>query len=903
MKKTLILCLLIIVASVQLAAQKKNLTREDYDQWQNLGPYTISDNGQWIYYNISPVDGNDTLFVLSADEETEYKLGLCSSATFSDDSRWLAARKGYSEEETEKMREQKKKIKNKVVLLKLGSGEKRTFDDIQRFTLSKDNKHLIMSGYPGDNSKSYDLYIYDLDNGSLKNIGNVSDYGLNKKGDRLAYIIDAEGMKGNGVELFNLEDYSTRLIDTDTSTYTDLSWEKEGEAFTFLKAFSDTGYVEKNHIVFAVRNIYSEPEINELEPSEIDAIPENMRVRETFSPRFSKDMKILYFGIYDWHVKEKKDKNKDKDKKDEKIPDVDIWHWKDDPIKPAQEKIYERSDKNFVYLCSWNLDDNEAHRISNEEFREYSITADGRNVIISTDLPYRPAFRLEHFDHYIVDASTGEKKLIIENFTNLRSSSPDGKYIPYFKDKNWWVYDIEKDENRVISASIGTELWNTRDDSPRDIKPPFGTGGWYEYDSHMLIYDEYDVWKVSPVTAEAEKLTEGREDEIIFRAMRLDYENNYYKHDEDLYLSARGDKTKKSGFYRVNPDGKIRQLIYDDYYISGLRKAKDTDKLLYRSESYSDSPDLFLTEGNFRKKEQVTNTNPQQADYYWGRSELINFTNEDDKELQGALHYPANYEEGKQYPMIVYIYEIRSTSLHRYISPSPKSAYNITNYSTDGFFVFQPDIVYKTNQPGESAVKCVVPAVEKVIETGMIDADKIALMGHSWGAYQTSFIITQTDLFAAAIAGAPLINMISMYNEIYWNSGSPNQQIFETSQGRLREPWWNLMDEYMTNSPMFNAGNITTPLLVTFGNQDGAVDWHQGIEMFTTMRRMQKPFIMLVYEGENHGLRKDENMLDYSVKVKQFIDHYLLGKPAEKWIEEGRTFIEKKEEEQLAKEK
>ena len=901
MKKIISLALLIILVCFQLDAQKKDLTREDYDGWQNLGYYTISDDGNWISYTISPVEGNDTLFIISSDKETEYKLGLCSSPSFSDDSQWLAARKGYSKEETEKMREQKKKVQNKVLLLNLEKGTKRIFDDIQQFALSKDNKHLIMSGYADEKTKRYDLCIYDLNSGVMKNIGNVTDHNLNKKGNRLAYIIDAEGMKGNGVELFNLDDYSIRIIDTDTTTYTGLAWEKEGNAFSFLKSFSDTGYIEKNHSLFAVLDIYNNLQIKTLKPADQDVIPDSMRVRETFKPRFSKDMGILYFGIYDWHVKKKKEKGKDK--KDEKIPDVDIWHWQDDPIQPAQERIYERSDKDFVYLCSWNLDNDEVYRITSEELREYNITADGKNVIVSTDLPYRPAYRQEHYDHYVVNASNGDRKLIIENFTGLRNSSPDGKFIPYFREKNWWVYDIQEDENRIISSAIGTVLWNTRDDGPREIKPPFGSGGWYQNDSYMLIYDEYDVWKVSPVTAEAEKLTEGREDEIIFRTLRLDYENDYFEHNKDLYLSATGDKTKKSGFYRISSDGKTHKLIFDDYYISGLRKAKDEDRLVFRSESYSDSPDLFLTNSLFRKEEQLTNTNPQQSDYYWGKSELIEFTNKDGRELQGALFYPANYEKGKKYPMIVYIYEIRSITVHRYVSPSPKSAYNTTNYTTDGFFVFQPDIVYKTNHPGESAVECVVPAVEKVIETGMIDENEIALMGHSWGAYQTSFIITQTDLFAAAIAGAPLIDMISMYNEIYWNSGSPNQAIFETSQGRLREPWWDLMDEYMDNSPMFNAANITTPLLVTFGNQDGAVDWHQGIEMFTTMRRMHKPYIMLVYEGENHGLRKDENMLDYSLKVKQFIDHYVLGKTAAEWIKEGKTFMEKKEEENLSKEK
>jgi len=364
-----------------------------------------------------------------------------------------------------------------------------------------------------------------------------------------------------------------------------------------------------------------------------------------------------------------------------------------------------------------------------------------------------------------------------------------------------------------------------------------------------------------------------------------------------------GDKTKWSGYAVLTPKGKYKELVYKDMAIAGLRKAKEADKVLFTKQTYADSPDIFVTTGSFKKETQLSATNLQQEDYHWGRSELMEYTNRDGKKLQGALYYPANYEEGKKYPMIVYIYEIRSTGVHRYVSPSDKSAYNTTNFTTDGFFIFQPDIIYKTNHPGESAVDCVVPAVEEMLKTGMIDKDKIGIMGHSWGAYQTSFIITQTDLFSAAVAGAPLIDMISMYNEVYWNSGSPNQNIFETSQGRLREPWWNLMDEYMDNSPMFNADKITTPLLVAFGNKDGAVDWHQGIEMFTTMRRMEKPYIMLVYEGENHGLRKKENMKDYCSKTREFFEHHLLGKDAEPWIVKGKTFMQKKKEEALNKEK
>lgn len=901
MKRISIILILFVLAATSGFAQKNHLTRDEYAQWQNLRSYNLSDNGKWIYYTISPVDGNDTLFIQSTQADDQYKFALCSRPVFSDNSKWLAAQKGYSEKEIEKMKEKKKTPKNKLLLLNLETGEERIFHDIESFTMAKGSKHLIMAAYKNDKASVKDIFLYHLDNSVIKTIGNISEYSINKKGNRLLYAVSTNGMTGNGVELFNLNDYSSLVIDNDSSKYSKLRWEKEGNAFSFLKSFSDTGFVENNNKLFAVRNIYDKIDIMSLNPVDKTEIPDLMKIRETYSPRFSKDLSIVYFGVYKWTVKEKKDKKngkKDKEDSDDKLPGVDVWHWKDDPIQPLQEKQYSRTGKDFTYLFAWNLKNNKIVRITDDDFKEATITGDGKNVLIRTDKPYIPSFRLKHYDHYLVNSATGEKKLLIENFTRLYGSSPDGKHILYFKDKNWWVYDIALAEHRNISSGIDTELWNTRDDSPKDIKPPFGNGGWYENDAYLLLYDEYDIWKVAVESAECSKLTNGKEDEIRYRALRLEFEDNFFKSQDDLYISASGYKTKKSGFYKITSQGKRVQLIYDDLMISGLRKAKSWDKFAFRSESYVNSPDLFVTNSLFKKKKQITATNPQQEDYYWGRSELINYTNADGKELQGALFYPANYEEGKEYPMVVYIYEIKSTNLHRYLSPSLTSAYNTTNYTTSGYFVFQPDIIYKVNQPGESAVDCVVPAVNKVLESGMIDKERIALMGHSWGAYQAAFIITQTDLFSSAIAGAPLINMISMYNEIYWNSGSPNQQIFETSQGRLREPWWEIMDDYMANSPMFNAENITTPLLVTFGNKDGAVDWHQGLEMFATMRRMEKPFILLVYDGENHGLRKKENMKDYSIKVNDFLNHYTLGKEAEKWIQSGKTYIDKKEEEQ-----
>ncbi|MCA1757644.1 MAG: prolyl oligopeptidase family serine peptidase [Bacteroidales bacterium] len=897
MKQIIILTLIaLLLPQTASYGQKKELTKDDYASWQILRSFSLSEQGDWLGWQVSLIDGDDTLYVQRLTDELEYRYPLIGRWSFSDDSKWMAGIKNLSKNEREKATEQKKEVKNDLMLVNLESGDKREFSEVRNFSFTKGSGHLILEGYTDKEKKTYDITLLSLSQGTLKNIGNVLQYSLNKQGDLLAYIISAPGNRGNGVELFSLDNYNITILDSDTTGYARLSWEKEGKALSFLKEISDTGYIETNHILYAVTGIGSNLMINSLHPVKQDVLPEDMRIRETYTPRYSKDLSILYFGGYDWTLKPETKKNGKT-----KLPGVDIWHWKDDPIQPRQEVEYNQGAKEFTYLFAWNMNSGKVNRITDSKFREGNITSDGKHVVIRTDEPYKPAFRMPRYDHYIVNSATGESKEIIKNFTSLSGSSPDGKYILYFKDKNWFIYDIAASQHRNLTADIPAELWNVRDDSPKDIKPPFGTGGWYSDDTHLLVYDEYDIWKVPSAGGSVVKLTEGREKEVIYRSVRLSREDNFFKPDEDLYISMRGDKTKKSGYARLSPKGKYEELLFEDMAISSLSKAEKSDVFAFRKEAFDNSPDLFVTDNRFRNPEQVSATNPQQSDFYWGKSELVDFTSRKGDKLQGALYYPANYDPEKKYPMIVYIYEIRSAGLHSYTAPSLTSGYNTTNYNARGYFVYQPDIVYETNQPGESAADCVIPAVEEIIKRGIVDEKAIGLVGHSWGAYQTSFIITKTDLFSAAVAGAPLINMISMYNEIYWNSGSPNQNIFETSQGRLREPWWNLMDEYIANSPMFNADKIVTPLMIAFGTKDGAVDWHQGIEMFTTMRRMEKPFIMLVYEGENHSLRIEENMKDYAHRVHHFFDHHLKGKEAEEWISTGRTFIEKKKEEEITK--
>ena len=920
MQKIVLSLLCLIICGASLNAQKKNLTTEDYSKWQSFGSSELSPNGAWVAYQIIVQEDNDSLYVVNQSINKTYKLAFASSPEFSKDNQWVAYRIGLPFKEAEKLRDQTKPIEYKMGLLNLTTGKIITIANVSRFGFSKNGKFLAtyLTAPKENKDKGSVLLIRNLMDSSSRIIGNVTEYGFNKKSDFLAYIVESANAAGNSVELFNLNSYTLKVVASDTLKFSKLTWTKEGEAFSFFKSFKKEEFEEENAQVYSCTNL-SNPSIAVFDPLKVEGFPKGMRVHNLSSLQMSKDLTKVFFGIQSWTAKPKKEDKKITDsskvktdslklvadkammKSDSKL--ADVWHWKDTEIQPRQKVVYPQ-DKNASFLSVWSIDKNNFHQLATEEFPNALLTGNQEIAILSTEKKYKPAFKEDYADFSLVNTNTGMSKLLytklLDGFYTGPQSSPDGKFLIYFKDKNWFTYNISTEQNTNITASIKSSFWNTKDDHPA-TKPPFGIGGWIKGDKEVLLYDEYNIWAIAPDGSNARKITEGEKEETIFRVSRVEFEEIYLDDSSPVYFSAYGDKSKKFGYYKYEK-GKTAKLILEDLQVNRLSKALDANVFSYIKQNYNLSPELYVTD-NFSKEQKVTSTNAQQQNYYWGKSELISFTNKAGKKMQGALYYPANYDASKQYPMVVYIYEILSNNVHGYVAPSIRRPYNTTNFTTNGYFVFQPDIVYETNDPGMSAVNCVVPAVKEVLKTGMIDASKVGIMGHSWGAYQASFLVTQTDIFKAAIAGAPLTDLISMSLSIYWNSGTPDQKIFETSQGRFDGPWYERTEAHIRNSPMFNASKIKAPLLVTFGDKDGAVDWHQGIEMYGTMRRMQKPFVMLVYADENHNFTKKENQIDYQKRQREWFDHYLLGKPAEKWITDGVSYLDRMKEKDKEKDK
>jgi dipeptidyl aminopeptidase/acylaminoacyl peptidase len=325
-------------------------------------------------------------------------------------------------------------------------------------------------------------------------------------------------------------------------------------------------------------------------------------------------------------------------------------------------------------------------------------------------------------------------------------------------------------------------------------------------------------------------------------------------------------------------------------------KAEDADVVMLTRSTFREFPDLYITDPTFRSFDRISDANPQQAEYRWGTSELVDWRSVNGEPLQGILYKPDGFDPSKKYPMMVYFYERLSDNVNNYVTPAAGgSSVNIAFYVSRGYLVFTPDIPYRIGYPGESAMNAVVPGVLELIDQGYVDQERIGVQGHSWGGYQIAYMITKTNLFAAAEAGAPVANMISAYGGIRWSSGMSRMFQYEKTQSRLGGTLWEAPMRFIENSPIFWADKVETPLLMMHNDEDGAVPWYQGIEYFVALRRLDRPVWMLNYNGEDHGLRQEKNRKDWAIRMQQFFDHYLMDSPAPVWMVDGIPAIQKGE--------
>ena len=897
----------LVIPAVLLAgqAEKKILTLDDYPEWKHIQEVTISDNGDWITYGYRPNGGDVTLYIKNLDDGKIYDVAVGSGPKISKDSRWAAYKISPSKEEAKKLRKEKKPVTTKVELLDLSSGDKVTYANASYFVFSNDSGFFAAKKDKTDKEAKHDgtdLVLRNLRTGLDLNIGNVGNFLFNYDGNMLAYTIDADKKAGNGVYVLVLESGAIRPLDSGEADYAQLTWDDngrnpldgfpKGNALAVLKGKKPEKSVQKENqlLVFTGMNTDSLAKIV-YNPADDKSFPEGMVLSEKGALTWSEDNSRIYCGI--------KEQAPEPEKSEDPVASVDVWHWKDERLQSVQ-MVQANRDKQFTYRSVFLMKTKQFVPLTDEAMRTIDVGRVGKWAVGRDNKKYRADVNRGRStaDYYRIDLDTGERTLIIEELPVRMGMDPDGRYFLYFRDGHFWVYDLDKDKHTNISESAPVSFVNVDMDIPTD-KRPWGIAGWTEDGKSLVVYHKYDIWKLSLDGSQALNLTKGIGDEkkIRFRYVRLDPDERFLDVSRPLRLSAYGEWTKKAGYYQMNPEGDLEELVFEDVMFGRrILKAKKADKILYTRETFMDFPDYYVSSTRFQNPVKVTDANPQQKEYAWGRRILIDYENSRGVKLQATLTLPAGYEEGKKYPMLVYFYEKMSQRHHNYSMPTYDDRPHMSAYASDGYLVLMPDIVYTVGKPGSSALDCVGGAVRKVIDLGYADPGRIGLQGHSWGGYQSSFIVTQTDMFACVVTGAPLTNMPSMYNILYKRTGNTNQGAIETGQGRFGRDVYPMKDLelYVSQSPMHHAAKITTPFMILHGTEDGAVDWNQGLEFYVAAKRLGKEVILLSYPGEPHHLRKEENQKDFQLRMKQYFDHYLKGMPAPDWMVNGIPYLKKK---------
>jgi dienelactone hydrolase len=906
---------------------------QDILAWRSIGAAELSPDGTWFMYRLSPLEGESEIVLRQVAGTKEYRFpigeaprfGSSGRPGFSADSKWAAFLSYPGSKEMKALRKDQKRVMTTAVLVDLASGAKTEFEKVRGLAFSGDNPGFVAfhryapesQDKEKDKWTGSDLLVRELASGKEVNIGNVAEYAFDKPGARLALLIDAQGQAGNGLQLRDMRTSAVVSLDDDKASYKSLAWSEKGEALAVLKGKEDKAFEDKLWSVVAFSGVRDAqgPRKVVYDPAADKSFPAGMTVSPDQRPEWTESFDAVLFGIHE--AKKKKDADKKDgveakpgsdaaaaqapkvdDLADEDIPNLVIWHGRDKRLQ-SEQQVEEQRDKAYSYLSEFRVAEKKFIRLAGDDLRyvdaapkdRFAVGQDNRAYELDTNL-----IGLGFQDISVIDMKTGRRTPALQKNEYYFGTLYDGIHFLYYEDGHFFTYDMTTGKSVNITKDVPASFYD-EDDDHNVVKPPDYPVGSTKDGLNVLLSDGWDVWCV-PASGggKAVNLTvNGAKDKLRYRRLRLDPEEKAIDLGQPQYFSVYGEWTKKAGIARLDKGRPAPVLLaWDDAGFGNLIKAKKADVYVYTRDTFKDFPDYHAADARLQNARRLTEANPQQKDFLWSSgSILLDYTSAKGDKLQGALFLPANYEKGRRYPTIVYYYEKMSQQLNRYAQPSA-NGFNKSVYTSNGYAVLYPDITYKINDPGMSAAWCVLPAIDAAVAAGVVDRAKIGLQGHSWGGYETAFLITQAD-FAAAVAGAPLTNMISMYSSIYFNTGSANQPIFESSQGRFKGGYWDNLEAYQRNSPVYYAERVHTPLIILHNDKDGAVTWNQGIEYYNTLRRLKKPVIMLQYVGENHGLQKPANQKDYTVRMKEFFDHTLMGKPAPAWYTDGVSYLELKD--------
>jgi len=915
---------LVMLLLVQISfSQKKPLDHTVYDGWQHIGERMISNNGQWVVYTIEVQEGDNELVIQSSDAKYKITVPRGYNAAITEDSRYVVFKIKPLYKEIREARIKKKKPeempKDSLAIVELGRDSVWKKANVSSYKIPQKTAEWVAYLAEKKNSNDKDgaeLNLRELATGKETIFKNISEYFFSENGKRLL-MYQLKNPKDSLSQTAILYHNPARLVPDTLSR-----GGAEFKSFAISKDGSQVAYLaQRDSSEKALQKFYKLWYYKEGMDSAVmlaDYNSAGMKVGMTISEygnlSFSKSGRRLFFGTAPIQPP-----------KDTTVPDidkvsVDIWHYNDDYLQTAQlVRMQQSLRENF--LAVFDLETGSIRQLGSKEIPTVYQTdeGDGETFVGVSDFGKRIESQwtgTTKKDIYAIDVNSGASRLVKESLQGIITPSyisPSGKIIMWYdsKAKHYFAWDGKQIRN--ITAQIKVPLYNEEHDSPSD-PPPYGVMGWHEGDSAVYIYDRYDAWRV-PIFSKSPPVnffarSSGRKNKIVTRYLRLDPDERYIQSNKDLLVRRFSEITKGSGLGIFNKSRENQYLPEElpGYSYSTPLKAKSSNVIIYTKENFAESPDLFIVRDTIAANdnpelegyvilftdEKLSSINPQQKNYLWGTAELFKWKAYDGKESTGIVYKPENFDPKKKYPVICYFYEQMSNTLHEYYEPAPiRSAVNIPFFVSRGYILFVPDIKYKIGHPGQSAYDYVVSGARALVKKGFADSTRMAIQGHSWGGYQVAYIITKTNLFRAAWAGAPVANMTSAYGGIRWGTGLNRQFQYEKTQSRIGATLWEKRNLYIENSPLFYLDKVKTPLVILHNDDDDAVPWYQGIELFTALRRLGKKVWMFNYNGEKHGLIQRKNRLDYHIRMQQFFDWILKDEKPAKWIMEGVPAVNK----------
>lgn len=922
------------------ADEREPLDHDVYTEWNRIQEQGIGPEGEWAFWSLSPEQADGMLVVQATRGDTRHEIPRGDTAAFSHDGRHLVylvqpPHEDLRQAKLEEDRDESTYPKPALGILDLSSGERHRIERVKDYRLpeeaggwvawrheapagsdetstddngegeSAEGSEETASGERDDErTPGTELVLRNLDNGAEQRFDHVSEYAFADNGDRLAFATTSPDGGDDGVFLVETGAGTATSLLSGKGEYLGLGFDETGDQLVFLGRPSppeaednDTGRPEHAFSLYR----WQSGEARVLVDETADFLADGWHVSKHREPAFSESGERLFFGTAPAPV-EMPDND---DRLEEETVEVDVWHWQDPLLQPQQlEQLEEERKRTYLAVVHLGGDDPRPVQLGRESIPEVEQTEDGDADFFLgvSNRPYRRKMSWDYpwyYDAWRIDVSSGEATMVLEAVQDRPELSPGGGYVSWWdRDQaTWFAMDLAEPTPRDLGEAIDFPLDDHTNDRPFESGPHEGVD-WLAGDAGVIVYDRFDAWRVDPASGDARSLSDGlgRERGWRYRMVDLDPDEPAIATDGPLLATTFDEASKDHGFAHLPlaGNGGPEQLLMSAHHYGTPEKADRAERLLFTRESFQAFPDLHVAGMGFDDIRRLSHANPQQSEYRWGQVELVEWEGETGRAHQGMLFRPEDFDPDRAYPMIVYFYERSSDGLNEHRPPQAHRSVIIpTFYTSNDYLVFVPDVWYREGEPGESAMESIMPMTRQLAAEPWVDEDRIGLQGHSWAGYQIAYMVTQTDFFRAAAGGAPVSNMTSAYGGIRWRSGMSRMFQYEDTQSRLGTTLWEDAQRYIDNSPIFMADQINTPLMMLHNDHDGAVPWEQGIELFTALRRLNRPAWLINYNDEPHWPQRFANREDWQIRLEQFFDHYLKDEPAPRWLSSGIPALEK----------